>query len=203
VILFKVPKITTKYMNLRDFGSQLCDKCGTYMVPHKTISGYVKCHHCGYQKMENPIITLESYLMDRHITYKNEYTKEIEQNAKNLLDKINAFLHEIGIKERKVNSGWRPAGINDTTQNAAKGSNHLKALAIDLEDKNGDLRTLVLKNLDKAKQYGIYFEDMRWTKGWIHMQIVPPKSGKRIYIPSTAPALDPNAWSGFYDKKYD
>jgi len=35
------------------------------------------------------------------------------------------------------------------------------------------------------------------------MQIVPPASGKRIYVPNSNPFDRPDLWSGTYDKKYD
>lgn len=205
--MFIVVKVTTVYMSLTDYRAKLCEKCGSYMIQHKTLIGYIKCHSCGYQKMENPIITLENYITstNSHPELLNDpgYTQEIKDNAGKLLDKVNAFLHELGIKEAKVNSGWRSPTINAGIPNAAKSSNHLKALAIDLSDKNGELRKLMLDNLEMAKKYGIYFEDMRWTPTWVHMQIVAPMSGKRIYVPSAAPAIKPDAWSGTYDAKYN
>jgi len=194
-------------MNLRQFTAKLCEKCGTYMIQHPTIHGYIKCHSCGYMKMENPIITLENYITSNslHPELLNDpgYTKEIQDNANRLLDKVNAFLHELNISQAKVNSGWRSPTINTSIPNAAKGSNHLKALAVDLGDANGELRKIVLSKLDIAKKYGIYFEDMRWTPTWLHCQIVVPGSGKRIYIPSTAPAIKSDAWSGTYDSKFN
>lgn len=194
-------------MSLTQFRLKLCEKCGTYMIPHKTLHGYIKCHSCGYQKMENPIITLEQYITSNgqhpELLADSGYTQEIRDNAGKLLDRVNAFLHELGILSVVTNSGWRSPTINAGIPNAAKGSKHLKALAIDLRDKDGELRKIILNNLQIAKNYGLYFEDMRWTPTWLHIQIVPPASGKRIFIPSTAPAIKPDAWSGTYDPKFN
>lgn len=177
------------------------------MLDNQKVNGYLKCHSCGYMKMVNPIITLEEYITsgDAHpeMLAANDYNKEVQDNANKLLDKVNAFLHDIGIDGVKVNSGWRSPEINAKIPGAAKSSNHLKALAIDLSDKDGNLRKIVLENLEKAQQYGLYFEDMRWTATWLHIQCVPPVSKHRIYVPSTAPATKPDAWSGTYDKKFD
>ena len=32
-------------------------------------------------------------------------------------------------------------------------------------------------------------EDPQWTPTWVHLQIVPPGSRRRVYIPSSKPAL--------------
>ena len=65
------------------------------------------------------------------------------------------------------------------------------------------LMEYVLKNLNLAQALGIYFEDFRATPSWVHMQIVPPNSGKRIYKPNSSDWLSPQKWTGIYDSKYD
>lgn len=149
------------------------------------------------------MITLTDYKMGRDKQYPKEWTPELEKNAKELLDKVNMFLLKLGVKKAKVNSGWRPAAINDATSNAAKSSTHMTGKGIDLGDADGKLWELVVKNLEEAKRLGLYFEDKRWTSTWVHIQCVPPKSGNRIYIPSSAPAPAPKAWDGVYDKKFN
>jgi len=72
-----------------------------------------------------------------------------------------------------------------------------------MDDNSNNSNREIQTKLDIAKKYGIYFEDMRWTKTWLHCQIVAPKSGKRIYIPSNQPAIDPTAWSGIYPSEFD
>jgi hypothetical protein len=163
---------------------------------------YRRCS-CGYTKTEKTMITLKDYWMGRDAKYASSLTPEIEQNAKDLLDKVNMFLDQMGIKSATVTSGWRPPAVNDGTANAATHSNHLIGLAVDIHDADGKLRETVLANLDKAQALGIYFEDMRWTPTWVHMQIRPSGSGHRIYVPSTAAPLNPHAWSGKYDSKFD
>jgi hypothetical protein len=35
----------------------------------------------------------------------------------------------------------------------------------------------------KLESYGLFREDPDWTKGWVHLQSVPPVSGKRTFQP--------------------
>ena len=148
------------------------------------------------------MITKDEILMGRDKQYPDEYTEEISNNIDSLLEIIN----QVRIAYNKpmiVASGWRPAEINESTSNAAKNSNHIKGLAVDIKDTDGKLWKWVILNLDLMKRLGLYFEDKRWTPTWVHFQIIPPKSSKRIYIPSTAPAKADDIWDGKYDSKYN
>lgn len=153
------------------------------------------------------MITLTGYWKDRESRYRMECTGEIRANAAKTVDAWNKllqmFFESTGIILDMVTSGWRPKSINDATANAAKGSNHLLALAGDVADPDRALAQWCVSNPDKLVECGIWIEDPRWCAKWnektqqwdfwVHGQIVPPKSGKRIYIPSlkppTAPAL--------------
>lgn len=149
------------------------------------------------------MITLEQYLMGRDKKYPSEYNDTIKKNALQLIDKVNSFLTQIGAKSVVVTSGWRPAAVNGSVKGAASNSKHLTGSAVDLADADGKLWELISKNLPLAKKLGLYFEDKRWTPTWCHIQVGPPKSGKRVYVPSSAPALAPKAWDGVYDKSLD
>lgn len=140
--------------------------------------------------------------MGRDKKYPKEYTKEISDNIDKLLKIMNKVRTAYG-KPMIVESGWRPAEINEGTSNAAKNSNHLKGLAVDIRDTDGSLWKWVLLNLNLMKELGIYLEDKRWTPIWVHFQMVPPKSKKRIYVPSTKPAKADDIWDGKYDLKYN
>jgi hypothetical protein len=144
------------------------------------------------------LVTKKEILMGRDEKYPSEYTQEISDNIDKLLEPINEIRYTYG-KPLKVNSGWRPAAINEATANAGKASNHMKGLAVDFADPDGQLREWVLENLSLVASLGLYLEDFRWTKGWVHFQIVPPGSKKRIYVPSTAPMTNPDCWDGQYD----
>lgn len=148
------------------------------------------------------MITKDEILMGRDKKYPDEYTDEISDNIDNLLIAMNVIRKAYN-KPMTVNSGWRSTESNDKTANAAKKSNHLKGLAIDIKDNNGDLWKWVISNLDLMQKLGIYLEDKRWTPTWVHFQIVSPKSKKRIFIPSTSPARAGTAWDGKYNPKYN
>lgn len=141
--------------------------------------------------------------MGRDRAFPAEWTEEISQNIDRLLVALNVVREAYG-KPMTVASGWRPRSYNNTIKNAGKASNHTLGLAVDFRDQDGTLRAFVLENLELMQKLGLYFEDFRWTPGWVHFQIVAPKSGKRIFVPFAGqPALKPQAWSGRYDKKYD
>ena len=151
-------------------------------------------------------ITKEELLMGRDKSYPQDYTKEISDNLDRLLGAMNQVRAAYG-KPMTVSSGWRPPSINGSIAGAAKKSNHMLGLAVDISDKDGKLREWVLSNLDLMQKLGIYFEDFRWTPTWVHFQVVSPKSSKRIFIPyadiKKNPMIAPDAWSGAYDSKYD
>lgn len=151
-------------------------------------------------------ITKDELLMGRDKSYPKEYTKEISDNLDRLLAAMNQVRAAYG-SPMKVTSGWRPAAINGAIPNAAKRSNHMMGLAVDISDRDGKLRQWVLDNLALMQKLGIYVEDFRWTATWVHFQVIPTRSGKRIFLPyaDTAknPMTAPNSWDGKYDSKYD
>lgn len=148
------------------------------------------------------MISKDEILMGRDKQYPDDYTQEISDNIENLLKIINQIRTAYN-RPMIVASGWRPPSINEDTANAAKNSNHLKGLAVDIKDIDGSLWKWVLMNLGLMKRLGVYLEDKRWTPTWVHFQIVPPKSKKRIYVPSSLPAKAEDIWNGKYDSQYN
>jgi uncharacterized protein YcbK (DUF882 family) len=147
-------------------------------------------------------LTKDDLLMGRDKAYAKEYTPEISANLDKLLPVLNKIQEKYG-KKFKINSGWRPAEVNGATPGAAAHSKHMEGLAADIADADGDIMRWTLANLDFIKSLGVHMEDWRWTPTWTHYQIVPPKSGNMIFIPSTAPALAPTRWIGTYPSKYN
>lgn len=127
------------------------------------------------------MITIEDYLMGRHLQYPAEYNNKFQCNAESLIRKVNNFLDALNVNPR-VTSGFRPPSINRKVIGAAKRSHHQTCNAIDLEDSSG---ALGIKASDPAllEQFGLYLEDPTYTKGWIHLQDLPPRSKRRIFIP--------------------
>ena len=131
-----------------------------------------------------------------------QLSKEQSNNLQLLLTKVNLLLAGYA-KPVIVSSGYRSPETNTSIAGAAPKSNHLQCAAIDIADPSGEVWAYCIQNLDKCKQFGIWLEDKRWTPTWVHLQIVPPKSGKRIFVPSAKSALAPNLFSGTYNSSYD
>jgi len=152
-----------------------------------TVGGWVIC------AVDMAVITLTAYWKGRNVLNADELTDEITANAQVTVEKANELLARAGRSDiNTVNSGWRPRAVNDATANAASGSKHLTAQAVDLPDADRTLATWCVDNLDVLAELGLHMEDPRWTPTWVHVQTVPPKSGKRVYIPSSAPPKDPS-----------
>ena len=158
------------------------------------------------------MITLDDYWMGRAARYPHALTDAIKDNAALLMGRVNLLLswayaeHVMPALDAKtgthIASGWRPPEINEATSNAAKASRHITGEAIDLRD-NGtrDLARWCLKNLDALEEIGLWMEDPQWTPTWVHLQIVPPGSRRRVYCPSSKPplaALLPEQLTGGY-----
>lgn len=147
-------------------------------------------------------ITLKEYLKGRDVTYSKDY-EPYKDNALKTVETINKFLANYN-SPLIVSSGFRPAKLNNSTYGAASKSNHIICLACDIQDMGSfPLMNYVLKNLQLAKDLGIYFEDFRATPSWVHMQIISPNSGKRIFKPNSSNWLAPQKWNGNYDSKYN
>lgn len=109
-------------------------------------------------------------------------TPEMEQNLTKLLTAINKLRTAYG-KPMYVSSGYRPAAINASVAGAAKKSNHMVCLAVDFKDADRQISKWCLQNLSKLEEYGLWMEAPLSTPTWTHLQVVPPKSGKRVFNP--------------------
>lgn len=149
------------------------------------------------------MITLNEILKGR--AKFDELPREIQSNLELLLDRINKIRSAYG-KPMKVNDGYRrPA---DTPKNGASKSKHLIGAAIDIDDDDkGTFWFWLMDNLQLCKDVGLWLEHGGYTHNkdgtWTHLQILPPLSGKRIFIPSATPNPNPSFWDGKYDKKFD
>lgn len=106
----------------------------------------------------------------------------LEANLNKLLVAVNKFC-AVYSKPLTVTSGYRPPVINATIKGAAKKSNHMICLAVDLADSGGKLAEYCLNNLKLLEECGLWMEDPTATKGWVHLQAVPPRSGNRVFKP--------------------
>lgn len=97
---------------------------------------------------------------------------------------------------RKVNAlGYKPAmyatsclrSIKDQQRinPKAMGSSHLYGCAIDIADPDGDLADWLQTSIGYGTlgECGLWMEDPKYTKGWVHLQTYAPKSMNRIFKP--------------------
>jgi len=146
------------------------------------------------------MISEAQFFMGRDERYRDELSDEIQANARLTLERLNSALALAAAEGivpgvdpdtgTAVSSGWRPAAVNGATPNAAPNSTHIGAKACDIRDTpERELARWCLRNQDKLAAIGLWMEDPRWTPSWVHLQIVPPRSGNRVFVPSDAPAL--------------
>lgn len=97
---------------------------------------------------------------------------------------------------RKINAlGYKPAmfatsclrSIKDQQRinPKAMGSSHLYGCAVDISDPDGDLAEWLQTSIGYGTlgECGLWMEDPKYTKGWVHLQSYCPKSMNRIFNP--------------------
>lgn len=139
------------------------------------------------------MITLEQFYQGRDRAYRDELTLDIIQDATLTVERVNELLahaaaagvtlHRRPDNGSLVNSGWRPAAVNSKTPGAAPMSKHMKGQACDVYDPEGELDEWCLANADVLEEIGLWQEHPSATKGWCHVQTVPPRSGNRVFYP--------------------
>ncbi len=127
-------------------------------------------------------ITLADYFMGRDCTHADELSSEFRVHAALTVARTNALLERAGLA-CTVNSGWRPRTINASVPGASARSKHLTCQAIDLRDSNEALDAWCIRHLSVLEQLGLWLEHPDATPGWCHVQIVPPRSGRRVFMP--------------------
>lgn len=134
------------------------------------------------------MITLADYWQGRDKAYPGELTDMIRAAASETVARANLLLSSYRAitkddERRIVNSGWRPALINAATPGAAPRSKHMSGQAIDICDPEGDLDEWCMEHPEVLQSIGLWMEHPSATKGWAHVQIVAPKSGRRVFYP--------------------
>lgn len=123
---------------------------------------------------------------------------EIEGNLGILAQRLTILEEHYG-KPFKINDGFRTweshvatyrliakrKGVPFDESVVPKKSKHLFGQAADIDDdERGTLAKWIQENMDLMERIGFWFEDFRYTRGWVHAQIVPPRSGRRVFIPA-------------------
>ena len=139
------------------------------------------------------MISLHDYYMDRDVEYRILLTPELRDNATTTVHKANlllaaavnagVYVNVDHVTGTLVASGWRPPAVNSKTNGAARASKHMTCQAIDINDDEGELDNWCMNNQDKLAEIGLWLEHPSATKGWCHLQVVPPKSGNRVFYP--------------------
>lgn len=141
------------------------------------------------------MISLADYWMGRDRTYSLSLTPAIEKAAMTMVDLASRLLEsasrcEVPLTRNSktgslVSSGWRPPLVNSSTPNAAPNSKHMTGQAIDIYDPDGDLDEWLMTADGQSElvRLGLWMEHPSATKGWAHLQTIPPRSGNRVFYP--------------------
>jgi len=141
------------------------------------------------------MITLADYFMGRREMHALALTPEIERNAMRTAELASQLLSQAATygvsvplhaaNKSPVSSGWRPPAVNAATAGAAVNSKHMTGQAIDLYDPDGDLDDWLMTGEGQAAltALGLWMEHPSATKGWCHLQTLPPRSGRRVFYP--------------------
>lgn len=129
------------------------------------------------------MIGLPAYFMGRDKEFPP--TAEMMADANDLLERVDAFFHEVGIEleDDDVSSGYRPDRYNAKYSHR---SGHLTCVALDVKDLHQlRIRKLLAKGEPALKsllaKHGLYMEHYTKTPKWIHLQTRPTVN--RIFMP--------------------
>jgi hypothetical protein len=110
----------------------------------------------------------------------------IDKNLVVLHQRMNELRQAWG-KPMIVTSGLRSdekqAELIAQGKTKATASKHLAGAACDIADPTGELGEWCLNNEDILRRIGLWCEHPEYTPGWVHFQIMAPRSGKRFFIP--------------------
>lgn len=141
------------------------------------------------------MLALDAYLMGRDKLYPLAYGPAIEAEARRTVELVNQLLRiaidaGVGMEPSPktgtlITSGWRSPEINAAIPNAAPKSHHMAGRAVDLYDPDGELDDWLMSDAGQAAltEIGLWMEHPSATKGWCHLQAVPPRSGRRVFYP--------------------
>ena len=146
------------------------------------------------------MIDITAEMLNPHHFQMDIYQRE---NLEDMAIVLNSFLTDYKYPV-VINSGLRDMAlqIKLDAPNPPKKSCHLVGLAADIHDESNKLLEYILSNLDRAKELRLFFEHPNWTPTWCHIQGIPPKSGRRFFVPDSSPEKC-SRWSGVYDHQYD
>ena len=127
------------------------------------------------------MITVDEYIGQHLAGHESELTDEIRANAEILCWRANQLIAAFG-EDRELRSGWRPSSVNHRVGGAMR-SRHMTGHAVDIEDDDGLLDAFCRQNIGLLEQLELWLEDGAATPTWCHVQCVPPRSGRRFFMP--------------------
>lgn len=115
----------------------------------------------------------------------HKWTKEevgivILRNLEDLCLKVNKLGYQ---PPMRASSCLRSIKDQQRINPKAMGSSHLYGCAVDIADPDGALAKWLLAHSGLLVECGLWMEDPKHTKGWIHLQSYATKSFRRIFIP--------------------
>jgi len=102
------------------------------------------------------------------------------RNLDDLVRKVNALGYQ---PPMRASSCLRSIESQQNINPKAMGSAHLYGAAVDIADPKGELAKWLETRVATLMNCGLWMEDPRYTKGWVHLSSYMPKSGNRIFIP--------------------
>jgi hypothetical protein len=103
-------------------------------------------------------------------------------NAARLVEAINNLFADLKIPIPNITSGFRTQQAN-IAAGGSRLSHHCKSAAIDLADSDGKLYAILICSIPLLEKHCLYMEDGSHTESWVHLQIIPPHSNKRVFLP--------------------
>lgn len=102
------------------------------------------------------------------------------RNLEDLCLKINALGYQ---PPMRASSCLRSLADQKRINPKAMGSSHLYGCAVDIADPKNELANWLSKKSELLMYNGLWMEDPKHTKTWVHLQTYAPKSMKRVFIP--------------------
>lgn len=136
-------------------------------------------------------ITIEDYFNNK--SHHVDATAERIANAKRLLVQVNNLFSDAeanGIRlQNNPKTGTLISGNKDgdggfrlqSSTTGSEMSSHKEGLGVDVYDPANVLDDWITRNI--LIKHGLWREAVKWTVGWCHLTIRPPKSGNRSFIP--------------------
>ena len=109
--------------------------------------------------------------------------KELPDGIISNLMELRARLNQLGFKPPRVFTCTYRSPEHNARVGGAKKSSHLTGCACDIADADCKLKDYLRTNPELLEECDLYAEDFDSTSTWVHLQSVPPKSGRRIFKP--------------------